>query len=264
MAQVEAIDHLAIPVTDMAKAEWFYMELLGMSLEYRRLNPDGRPRNTFVNNGSQLGLFLPGTAAPPTQTGAPRFALVYRSEENLEEALKRLRENGIVFQGPLSAPSHFPICLSACLDDPAENHVELCYLREALHNKGINHIAVETANLKKALAFYQQALGIKKEAKRSSGEVTLQLKSGQLLILKEVSQLSERSRVPGRGTHVDFEVTHEDFEEVVRAIPVFGGEIQGDHRGAAGLRPEDEKSVYFSDADGNPFQMTAFEEGASK
>lgn len=264
MAQVETIDHLAIPVTDMPKAERFYMDLLGMNLEYRRLNPDGKPRNTFVNNGSRVGLFLPGTEVPPTQTGAPRFSFVYPSEESLNEVLGRLRENRIEFLGPVFHDVDFPLRLSVYVDDPAGNHVELCVLREALHDKGINHIAVETANLKKALAFYQEALGIKKEAKRSSGEVTLQLKSGQLLILKEVSQLSERSRVPGRGTHVDFEVTHEDFEEVVRAIPVFGGEIQGDHRGAAGLRPEDEKSVYFADADGNPFQMTAFGEGASK
>ncbi len=258
MAQVETIDHLAIPVADMTKAEWFYMNILGMNLDYRRINPDGKPRNTFVNNGSQVGLFLPGTEAPPTQTGAPRFALVYPSKERLEEALRRLRDSGIVFQGPLSHHSHFPIDLLVYLDDPAGNHVELCLLRQPLHNKGINHVAVETANLKKALAFYQEALGIKKQLERSGGEVTLQLKSGQLLILKEVLYVSERTRVPGRGTHVDFEVTQEDFEEIVKTISVFGGQVQGDHRGAAGLRPEDERSVYFSDPDGNPFQITAF------
>jgi hypothetical protein len=53
-------------------------------------------------------------------------------------------------------------------------------------------------------------------------------------LMKEVLQLSERTRVPGRGTDVDFEVTHEDFEEVVREICVLGGQIQGDHRGQRG------------------------------
>ncbi len=63
------LDHLAIPATDGERSENFYMNLLGLQLQMRRYNPNGKLRQTYLLLGNhQIGLFLPGTLAAPSES----------------------------------------------------------------------------------------------------------------------------------------------------------------------------------------------------
>jgi len=254
---IKAIDHLALPVNDIQKAEHFYVDLLGMELEMRRFNPNGKPRQTYVNNGSQIGLFLPGTPAPATTTGAPRLGILYPDRRVLEAVLEQLKQEAILFEGPVGDSCIPGIECAVLLDDPAGNHLDLCVLKETIPDTGISHLILETARPETAREFYLHAISLE-EALQREGEICFAFESGQFIVLKSVPQLSQRTRLAGRGVHFALEVTHQSFEETVKLIEQYGGAVEGDPRAADGLRPADEKSTYFSDPDGNPFQMSAF------
>ncbi len=61
---VETIDHIAIPVRDLAANEAFYLNVLGLKYKTTRRNPDGSPRQTYVLAGENIiGLHLPGVTS---------------------------------------------------------------------------------------------------------------------------------------------------------------------------------------------------------
>ena len=61
---VESIDHIAIPVRDLAINQAFYVDVLGLQFKTTRRNPDGTPRQTYVLAGNNIiGLHLPGVIA---------------------------------------------------------------------------------------------------------------------------------------------------------------------------------------------------------
>ena len=61
---IESIDHIAIPVRDLAINQAFYVDVLGLQFKTTRRNPDGTPRQTYVLAGKNIiGLHLPGVLA---------------------------------------------------------------------------------------------------------------------------------------------------------------------------------------------------------
>ena len=71
---VETIDHIAIPVRDLAANEAFYLNVLGLKYKTTRRNPDGSPRQTYVLAGENIiGLHLPGVSAGASSSTAPRI-----------------------------------------------------------------------------------------------------------------------------------------------------------------------------------------------
>ena len=72
-----------------------------------------------------------------------------------------------------------------------------------------------------------------------------------------MAELSERTKKKGRACHVAFNVSQEDFDRMLVAIPELGGRSLGDHRSEDGLRPPGERSIYFFDTDNNYLQITA-------
>ena len=81
--------------------------------------------------------------------------------------------------------------------------------------------------------------------------------------LKEVKELSERTKKKGRACHVAFNVSQEDYDVMLERIPKLGGKSFGDFRASDGLRPPGERSIYFFDPDTNYLQITAMGEDKS-
>jgi catechol 2,3-dioxygenase-like lactoylglutathione lyase family enzyme len=231
MFRAETLDHVAFPVRDLPRSEKFYLDTVGLTFLTQRKNADGSPRHTYVQAGENIvGLTLPGVAVPASSSGAPRYAI------------------GLPDEGAFKAFQFI---------DPDDNHIELCVRRKPLALKdGISHVILETADLTRAQRFYVEGLGLQ-SAGEVRGETLFEFANGQMLGVKPVTELSERTKKKGRACHVAFNVSQEDYDLMLEKIPQLGGRSLGDFRANDGLRPPDERSIYFFDADTNYLQITA-------
>ena len=89
------------------------------------------------------------------------------------------------------------------------------------------------------------------------GETLFEFQNGQMVGVKEVKELSERTKKKGRACHVAFNVSQEDYDVMLERIPKLEGRSLGDFRATDGLRPPGERSIYFFDPDTNYLQITA-------
>jgi catechol 2,3-dioxygenase-like lactoylglutathione lyase family enzyme len=256
MFGAETLDHVAFPVRDLLRAEKFYIETVGLAFLTQRTNADGSPRHTYVKAGENIiGLNLPGIQTEPSPSGAPRYAVALRSRENFQATVERIKRSAVACDNIREHGADAPILRSFPFIDFDNNHFEICMTRESLGEIALSHVIFETRDLEKAKTFYDQALGLK-----SVGEIDdehyFEFPNHQLLAVKQVDALSDRTKRHGRAVHVAFNVRQEDFDRMVELIPACGGANQGDFRGADGLRAPGERSIYFSDPDSNKLQIT--------
>jgi catechol 2,3-dioxygenase-like lactoylglutathione lyase family enzyme len=256
MLGAEHIDHVAIPVRDLPKAEVFYLDWLGLKLKTRRKNLDGSPRQSYVLAGENIiGLHLPGVTAEASPSTAPRVGIAVTAER-FAAILKRLDQAGHAYTVAEREQIPPPVLESASFLDSDGNWVEIGVWRDPSSPEYLSQIVVETLDVEKTKNFYMNVLGMKAIG-RFGEEHFLELQSGQFYGLRPVATLSERSRRHGRGCHIALNVSHEEFDEMLQLIPAYGGQNQGDPRADDGLRPEGEKSTYFFDPDKNRLQITA-------
>ncbi len=131
--------------------------------------------------------------------------------------------------------------------DPDDNQIELCVRRQPLAAKdGISHVIFETANLARATRFYTEGLGLKLVGE-VRGETLFEFQNHQMVGVKAVKELSERTKKKGRACHVAFNVSQEDYDVMLERIPKLEGRSLGDFRATDGLRPAGERSIYFFD-----------------
>ena len=253
---VETIDHIAIPVRELAANEAFYLDVLGLKFKTTRRNPDGSPRQTYVLAGENIiGLHLPGVSAGASSSTAPRIGVCV-SRERFDQVQQNLKAANHLFSGPVEHGKDKPLARSIYFDDPDGNHLEFCVRRAEPVSECISHTVFETRNLKKALTFYSEVLGT--AAPIACGNETMfPVRNGQMIGLVEVEELSERSKKHGRGCHMAMDVRQEDFDSMVALVERHGGRTQGDKRATDGLRPEGERSIYLFDPDNNRLQITA-------
>ena len=258
MFQAETLDHVAFPVRDLPRSEKFYLETVGLTFMTRRKNADGSPRHTYMKAGENIvGLTLPGVAVPASASGAPRYALAMPDEASFTAAVERIRAGGVKCFDVESPPTDSPIVKAFQFIDPDDNQIELCVRRQPLAAKdGISHVIFETANLARAKKFYTEALGLKLIGE-VRGETLFEFQNGQMVGVKEVKELSERTKKKGRACHVAFNVSQEDYDVMLERIPKLEGRSLGDFRATDGLRPDGERSIYFFDPDTNYLQITA-------
>ena len=121
---------------------------------------------------------------------------------------------------------------------------------------GISHVIFETANLARATRFYTEGLGLKLVGD-VRGETLFEFQNRQMVGVKAVKELSERTKKKGRACHVAFNVSQEDYDVMLERIPKLDGRSLGDFRATDGLRPPGERSIYFFDPDTNYLQITA-------
>jgi catechol 2,3-dioxygenase-like lactoylglutathione lyase family enzyme len=257
MFGAETLDHVAFPVRDLPRAEKFYIEAIGLTFLTRRKNADGSPRHTYVKAGENIiGLNLPGIQSGPSPSGAPRYAVAIGSENTFSATVDRIRNAGVTCGEVRAHGVHSPFIRSFRFTDFDNNHFEICMNRHSLGDICLSHVVLETKNLERGKRFYAEALGLK-FAGEVEGEHFLEFPNHQLLAVKPVEALSDRTKRHGRAVHVAFNVSQEDFDRMLELIPALGGANQGDFRSEDGLRAPGERSIYFSDPDTNKLQITA-------
>ena len=253
---VETIDHIAIPVRDLEVNQAFYVNVLGLNYKTTRRNPDGSPRQTYVLAGENIiGLHLPGINARASASAAPRIGVGVSSQcfDQLEQNLLLANYS---FTGPVEHSVESPLVRSIYFDDPDGNHLEFCVRRVEPLGECISHTIFETRNMNKALTFYSEVLGTGVPIPCGK-EMMIPTRNGQMIGLVAVEELSERSKMHGRGCHMAMNVPQEDFDSMVALVERHGGKSQGDKRADEGLRPEGERSIYLFDPDNNRLQITA-------
>ncbi len=257
MFGAETLDHVAFPVRDLPRSERFYIETVGLRFLTRRTNADGSPRHTYVKAGENIiGLNLPGIQTEPSPSGAPRYGVAFGTEAAFAAAAERIQESGVVCGALRVHPAGAPLLRSLCFIDFDNNHFEICMSRAPLGDLGLSHVVLETRDLAKAGKFYGEALGLK-FAGALDDEHYFEFPNRQLLAVKQVAALSDRTKRHGRAVHVAFNVSQQDFDRMLELIPACGGANQGDFRAEDGLRAPGERSIYFSDPDTNKLQITA-------
>ena len=261
MFQAQTLDHVAFPVRDLPRAEKFYLETVGLTYLTQRKNADGSPRHTYVKAGENIvGLTLPGVSVPPSASGAPRYAIALPNEANFDAAVKRIQASGARCGQVERHDTNSPFVEAFRFIDPDDNQIELCVRRQPLAAKhGISHVIFETIDLARAKLFYTEGLGLKWVG-AVRGETLFEFQNRQMVGVKEVKELSERSKKKGRACHVAFNVSQEDYDVMLERIPRLGGKSLGDFRASDGLRPPGERSIYFFDPDTNYLQITALGE----
>lgn len=257
MFGAETLDHVAFPVRDLPRAEKFYIETIGLTFLTQRKNADGSPRHTYVKAGENIiGLNLPGIQADPSPSGAPRYAVAVGSESRFDATVQRIRQSGARCGDVREHRSDSPFIRSFRFTDFDSNHFEICMNRESLGDVSLSHVVFETKDLDRGKKFYSEALGLKFVGALDN-EHFFTFGNHQLLAVKPVDALSDRTKRHGRAVHVAFNVSQEDFDHMLELIPACGGANQGDFRSEDGLRAPGERSIYFSDPDTNKLQITA-------
>jgi catechol 2,3-dioxygenase len=121
------IGHVHLKVSDLARSEAFYTDVLGMELQQRYgasasfLSFGGYHHHVGLNVWESRG------GAPPPQgaTGLYHFAILYETRRELAVALRRLLDHGVELEG---AADH-GVSEALYLRDPDGNGVELYWDR---------------------------------------------------------------------------------------------------------------------------------------
>src|SRR5262249_54334754 len=126
----------------------------------------------------------------------------------------------------------------------------------------LHHVALDTADLARALDFYGEALGFQAVHRGLSPEdgrpqATLVTRSGQVLLLTEVPRMSERAtRRHRRDPHFAPLTDLADYPGIVDALPQRNAPLLPDY--VAGERQTEEETIYVRDPDGNNVQLVAY------
>jgi catechol 2,3-dioxygenase-like lactoylglutathione lyase family enzyme len=257
MFGAETLDHVAFPVRDLPRSEKFYLEVVGLTFLTQRKNADGSPRHTYVKAGDNIiGLNLPGIQTEPSPSGAPRYAIAIDSEARFCAIVERIEQSGVVCGETRAHKKSSPFLRSFRFTDFDNNHIEICMNRQSLGDIRLSHVVLETTHLDRTKRFYSEALGLRPVGE-DHDEIFFEFPNHQLLGVKPVAALSDRTKRHGRAVHVAFNVSQNDFDRMLELIPALGGANQGDSRAEDGLRAPGERSIYFSDPDTNKLQITA-------
>lgn len=257
MFGAETLDHIAFPVRDLPRAEKFYLEVVGLTFLTQRKNADGSPRHTYVKAGDNIiGLNLPGIQTEASPSGAPRYAVSVGSKANFHAIIERIKQSGVVCGEICEHSKDSPLLRAFRFTDFDKNHMEICMNRNSLGEICLSHVVLEATNLERTKQFYSEALGLRLVGE-DHDETFFEFPNHQLLGIKPVAALSDRTKRHGRAVHVAFNVSQDDFDRMLELIPALGGANQGDSRAEDGLRPPGERSIYFADPDTNKLQITA-------
>jgi catechol 2,3-dioxygenase-like lactoylglutathione lyase family enzyme len=257
MFGAETLDHVAFPVRDLPRSEKFYLETVGLTFLTQRKNADGSPRHTYVKAGDNIiGLNLPGIQTEPSPSGAPRYGIAIGSESIFVATVERIKQSGAVCREILEHSNRSPFLRSFRFTDFDNNHMEICMNRHSLGDICLSHVVLEATSLERTQRFYTEALGLRLLGE-DQGETFFEFPNHQLLGVRPVTALSNRTKRHGRAVHIAFNVSQNDFDRMLELIPALGGASQGDARAEDGLRPPGERSIYFSDPDTNKLQITA-------
>ena len=122
MLPIRGLYEVAIRVKDLAKAESFYREILGLEVGVR----DERRNWLFLRAGGQAGMIV--LQEDKGEWPVQHFAFTV-DEADIERSATLLRERGVAVSGPVF--HEWMPAKSIYFDDPDGNDLELCAPVEA-------------------------------------------------------------------------------------------------------------------------------------
>ena len=162
-------------------------------------------------------------------TGVPRYAVALGSETAFNAAVERIKASGVVGGDVRECSQTSPFVRSFRFVDFDQNHFEICMNRRSLGDIALSHVVLETIDLEGAIKFYSEALGLSFVGEFED-EHFFTFPNHQLIGVKPVAMLSDRTKRHGRAVHVALNVRQEDFDRMLELIPACGGANQGDAR----------------------------------
>jgi catechol 2,3-dioxygenase-like lactoylglutathione lyase family enzyme len=223
---IERIDHGVVPSNDLGRAHRFYGTFMGGEIDHlTNLNIRGLNREVpqiifyTLANHKGWGVALQDFPISPNPA-KPLEGVVYGFEvaaDTLTEALRAAEERKLRVHGPVQFAAPSPIKESLFVLDPDGNTLELSIRRDPVSDKlqgkivplrRISHVRVEVTDLEKGKAWYRDTLGLTEERQVPGDEqITLTVpNTGQLVILRRVEQVAERSTRAVKGPHIDFRI----------------------------------------------------------
>lgn len=233
---LERIDHGVLPSNDLGRAFRFWSSFMGARLGFHaNLNARGLNREVpmivffTVANHAGFGLALQDfrlSPAPARRLEGVVWGFEVAAEDlsaAADEADKRnLRWERVTDYAPSS-----PIKDSLFVLDPDGNTVELCTRKHpsdvapqqgAIPLRRISHVRIEATDLDRAGAWYRKTFGMI-DADQVPGEDQLTLtvtKSEQLMIIRKVARVSERSTQCFKGPHIDLRSSEACYPEILK------------------------------------------------
>lgn len=236
VVDLERIDHGVLPSNDLGRAFRFWSTFMGARINFHaNLNARGLNREVpmiiffTVANHPGFGLALQDFRLSPIP--ARRLeGLVWGFEvaaHDLSLAAAEAERQKLRLERFADYPGSSPIKESLFVLDPDGNTVELCIRKQPSEQapqdaiiplRRISHVRIEVTDLDQARSWYSETFGLV-EAEQMLGNEQLTLtipKSGQLLILRKVDQVSERSTQCFKGPHIDFRSSEECYPEILK------------------------------------------------
>lgn len=271
---VVRLDHGVVPTNDLGASLTFMTDVLGarfmrlVNVNLRGLNREV-PEMFFVVLGNHpgFGAALQEQALPAP--GRPLEGPVWgfeTDERGIEGVAHALRAKGASFEGPVDYPEPSPIASSIFIQDPSRCTFEISVRRDDRQSadagqghlglRRLSHVRLEVTDLDSARDWYTQILGLcPSNAVPGDEQLTLSIgESGQLFILHQVPELTERSWY-SRGPHVDVKVPIGAYEQFIAKLTnverywsPFGDRIP--------WHEPDPRTRYFYDPFGNRLQVS--------
>jgi YD repeat-containing protein len=236
MVSLERIDHGVLPSNDLGRAFRFWSSFMGARLGFHaNLNVRGLNREVpmivffTVANHPGFGLALQDYRLSP-RPARPLEGIVWGFEvaaDDLSAAAEEAEKQKVRWERFADYPDSSPINESLFVLDPDGNTIELCRRKQPSENvpqpgplllRGISHVRIEVTDLDVAQSWYSDTFGMV-EAQQVPGEAQLTLtvpKSGQLLILRKVDRVAERSTQCFKGPHIDLRSDEDSYPEILK------------------------------------------------
>jgi catechol 2,3-dioxygenase-like lactoylglutathione lyase family enzyme len=232
---IERIDHGVVPSNDLGRAHRFWGTFMGGEIDHlTNLNIRGLNREVpqivfyTLANHKGWGIALQDFPISPNPA-RPLEGVVYGFEvaaENLADVARAAEERKLKFHGPVEYAASSPIKESLFVLDPDGNTMELSIRRDPVNDKPqgkivpfrrISHVRVEVTDLEKGKTWYCDTFGLTEERQVPGDEqVTLTIpNTGQLVILRRVDQVAERSTRAVKGPHIDFRIDPEVYPQIL-------------------------------------------------
>jgi catechol 2,3-dioxygenase-like lactoylglutathione lyase family enzyme len=232
---IDRIDHGVIPSNDLGRSHRFYGTFMGGEIDHlTNLNLRGLNREVpqiifyTLANHRGWGVALQDFPISPNPARSLE-GVVYGFEvaaDDLSETARLAEEKKVRVSGSVEYPAPCPIKRSLFVLDPDGNTLELSIRRDPVNDKPqgaivplrrISHVRIEVTDLEQGKTWYRDTFGLAEEKQVPGDEqITLTVpNSGQLVILRRVDQVAERSARAVRGPHVDFRIAPELYPPIL-------------------------------------------------
>lgn len=233
---LERIDHGVLPSNDLGRAFRFWSTFMGAKIGFHaNLNARGLNREVpmivffTVANHSGFGLALQDFRLSPTPARS-REGVVWGFEVAAEDLTAAANEAGrqkLRCERFAEYDSTSPITESLFALDPDGNTVELCIRKNpadippqpgVIPLRRISHVRIEVTDLDQARSWYSDTFGLTvADQVPGSDQLTLTVaNSGQLIILRKVDQVAERSTRCFKGPHIDLRANEQCYPEILK------------------------------------------------